>query len=50
LEELVEDPEAADIQDAALEALEQDSWSDSDFDFSLLDWENDQDEETFPSV
>jgi HEAT repeat protein len=50
LEELVEDPEAADIQDAVVEALEQASWVESDFDFSLFDWENDLDDETFPSA
>ncbi len=50
LEELVEDPEAADIQDATVEALEQASWTESDFDFSLLDWENDLDDQTSPST
>jgi len=50
LEELVQDPEAARIQDAAIEALEQASWLESDIDFSLFDWENDLDDDAFPSA
>ncbi len=50
LEDLIEDPEAVDIHLAAMEALEEISWFGDEIDLSLFDWENDFDNNGFPSA
>jgi HEAT repeat protein len=50
LQDLVIDPEASDVHNAAIEAIEEMGWLDSDIDLSLFDWENDLDNDAFPSA
>ncbi len=45
LEDLSADPETADLHEAAREAVEELDWLGSKIDLSLLDWENDRDED-----
>ena len=45
LEDLSADPETADLHEAAREAAEELDWLGSKIDLSLLDWENDRDED-----
>lgn len=50
LQDLLLDPEASDVHHAAIEAIDEMSWLNGDFDLSLFDWENDQDIDAFPSA
>lgn len=50
LQDLVIDPEASDVHHAAVEAIDEMGWLGSDIDLSLLDWENDLDNDAFPSA
>lgn len=50
LETLAEDPEFGELNEAALESLEEMTWLGGEIDLSLLDWENSDDAEPYLSV